>query len=131
MKARLPMMLDDPQTSKFAGLDDFEMFETRDEDFFLDGPVSRRVAVLDFDAATGGILPGARFVDPGKRKLGNYDCPAEEGIFGRSFQQVSAFATVLRTIAACAVPGMSNSAAYVAAPLTLSRPSTRLTGCPM
>ncbi len=98
MKARLPMMLDDPQTSKFAGLDDFEMFETRDEDFFLDGPVSRRVAVLDFDAATGGVLPGARFVDPGKRKLGNYDCPAEEGIFGRSFQQVSAFATVLRTM---------------------------------
>lgn len=98
MKARLPMMLDDPQTSRFAGLDDFEMFETRDEDFFLDGPVSRRVAVLDFDAATGGVLPGARFVEPGKRKLGSYDCPAEEGIFGRSFQQVSAFATVLRTM---------------------------------
>ena len=98
MKARLPMMLDDPQTSKYAGLDDFETFETRDEDFFLDGPVSRRVAVLDFDAATGSVLPGARFVDPGKRKFGNYDCPAEEGIFGRSFQQVSAFATVLRTM---------------------------------
>jgi hypothetical protein len=92
------MMLDDPQTSKFAGLDDFEMFESRDEDFFLDGPVSRRVAVLDFDAATGSVLPGARFVDPGKRKFGNYDCPAEEGIFGRSFQQVSSFATVLRTM---------------------------------
>jgi hypothetical protein len=98
VKARLPMMLDDPQTSKYAGLDDFEMFDTRDEDFFLDGPVSRRVAVLDFDAATGAVLPGARFVDPGKRKLGSYDCPAEEGIFGRSFQQVSAFATVLRTM---------------------------------
>lgn len=98
MKARLPMMLDDPQTSKHAGLDDFEMFETRDEDFFLDGPVSRRVAVLDFDAATGSVLPGARFVDPGKRKFGSYDCPAEEGIYGRSFQQVSAFATVLRTM---------------------------------
>jgi hypothetical protein len=98
VKARLPMMLDDPQTSKIADLDDFEMFETRDEDFFLDGPVSRRVAVLDFDAANGSVLPGARFVDPGKRKLGNYDCPAEEGIYGRSFQQVSAFATVLRTM---------------------------------
>jgi len=98
VKAKLPMMLDDPQTSKYAGLPDFEMFETRDEDFFLDGPVSRRVAVLDFDAATGGVLPGARFVDPGKRKFGSYDCPAEEGILGRSFQQVSAFATVLRTM---------------------------------
>lgn len=98
MKARLPMMLDDPETSRYAGLDDFEMFDTRDEDFFLDGPVSRRVAVLDFDAANGAVLPGARFADPGKRKLGGYDCPAEEGIFGRSFQQVNAFATVLRTM---------------------------------
>lgn len=98
MKARLPMMLDDPQTSKYAGLDDFEMFDTRDEEFFLDGPVSRRVAVLDFDAATGAVLPGARFVDPGKRKLGSYECPAAEGIYGRSFQQVNAFATVLRTM---------------------------------
>ena len=98
MKARLPMMIDDPQTSKYAGLDDFETFITHDEDFFLDGPVSRRVAVLDFDAQSGGILPGARFVDPGKRKLGSYECPAEEGIYGRSFQQVNAFATVLRTM---------------------------------
>ncbi|MFP5286433.1 MAG: hypothetical protein ACLGI9_11900, partial [Thermoanaerobaculia bacterium] len=98
MKARLPMMLDDPQTSKYAGLDDFETFISRDEDFFLDGPVSRRVAVLDFDPATGAVLPGARFLDPGKRKLGCYDCPGEEGIYGRSFQQVNAFATVLRTM---------------------------------
>jgi hypothetical protein len=98
VKARLPMMLDDPQTSKYAGLDDFETFITHDEDFFLDGPVSRRVAVLDFDAANGAVVPGARFVDPGKRKFGSYDCPAEEGIYGRSFQQVNAFATVLRTM---------------------------------
>ncbi|MFL6198269.1 MAG: hypothetical protein ACJ76J_03750 [Thermoanaerobaculia bacterium] len=98
MKARLPMMLDDPETSRYAGLDDFEMFDTRDEDFFLDGPVSRRVAVLDFDADNGTVLPGARFADPGKRKLGGYECPAEEGIYGRSFQQVNAFATVLRTM---------------------------------
>ena len=53
-------MLDDPQSSKLSGLDDFEEFITREEDFFLDGPVSRRVAVLDFDPATGEILPGAR-----------------------------------------------------------------------
>lgn len=98
MKARLPMMIDDPQTSKYAGLNDFETFITRDEDFFLDGPVSRRVAVLDFDAATGTVLPGARFADPGKRKLGSYDCSGEEGIYGRPFQQVNAFATVLRTM---------------------------------
>lgn len=99
MQAKLPIMLDDPRTSRQAGLDDFEEFTTHDEEFFLDGPVSRRVAVLDFDHQTGGILPGARFVPPGRhRKLGRYEIPREEGIYARTFQQVSAFATVLRTM---------------------------------
>jgi hypothetical protein len=92
-------MLDDPQSSRLAGLDDFEEFISRDEDFFLDGPVSRRVAVLDFDPATGAILPGARFAPPdGKKKIGRYEITPEEGVYGRSFQQVCAFATVLRTM---------------------------------
>ncbi|MES1240742.1 MAG: hypothetical protein ABUT39_03905 [Acidobacteriota bacterium] len=99
MKARLPIMLDDPQFSKLAGLADFEEFHSRDEEFFLDGPVSRRVAVLDFDPGTGEILPGARFLPPGKkRKLGSYEIPKHEGVYGRTFQQVCAFATVLRTM---------------------------------
>lgn len=99
MKAKLPMMLDDPQTTRYAGLDDYEEFITRDEAFFLDGPVSRRVAVLDFDAATGEILPGARFTPPSKtRKCGRYAFPEDEGIYSRAFQQINAFATVLRTM---------------------------------
>jgi hypothetical protein len=92
-------MLDDPQSSRLAGLDEFEEFISREEDFFLDGPVSRRVAVLDFDPQTGGILPGARFVPPGKKKkFGAYELPGEEGVYGHAFQQVCAFATVLRTM---------------------------------
>lgn len=98
MKARLPMMLDDPHTSRYAGLDDYETFISREEDFFLDGPVSRRVAVLDFDEKSGAVLGGARFAVPGKRKLGSYEWPEEDGIYGRAFQQVNAFATVLRTM---------------------------------
>lgn len=98
MKAKLPIMLDDPQSTKLAGLDDFEEFITREEQFFLDGPVSRRVAVLDFDPTTGEILQGARFIPPGKKKLGCYDIPKEDGVYGRAFQQVCAFATVLRTM---------------------------------
>lgn len=102
MKAKLPMMLDDPQTTRYAGLDDYEEFITREEDFFLDGPVSRRVAVLDFDPATGEILPGARFTPPGlapnKSKFGRYSFPEDEGIYSRAFQQINAFATVLRTM---------------------------------
>lgn len=102
MKARLPIMLDDPQTSH-AGLDLFEELYTREEPFFLDGPVSRRVAVLDFDAATGALFPGARFIPPTpRRKIGRYEIPALEegagGIYSREFIQVSAFATVLRTM---------------------------------
>lgn len=96
MKAKLPMMIDDPQTAK-AGLDLYERFETREEDFFLDGPVSRRIAVLDF-ADDGKVLPGARFVAPGRRKFGSYEWPEDEGIFSRAFQQINAFSTVLRTM---------------------------------
>jgi len=99
MQVRLPIMLGDPQTSKDGGLDNFEEFTTRDEDFFLDGPVSRRVAVIDLDPETGGIFPGSRLVPPrGRRKFGRYEIPKEEGIYGREFQQVSAFATVLGTM---------------------------------
>ena len=102
MIAKLPMMLDDPQTSRYAGLEDYEEFITREEDFFLDGPVSRRVAVLDFDAATGEIRAGARFTPPGvppnKSKYGRYAFPEDEGIYSRAFQQINAFATVLRTM---------------------------------
>lgn len=63
----------------------------------LDGPVSRRVAVIDFDPATGALVPGARFLAPDKnRKLGRYavanllDCEALD------FMQVSVFGAVMR-----------------------------------
>ncbi len=98
MKARLPIMLDDPQTSH-AGLDLFEEFYSHEEPFFLDGPVSRRVAVLDFDEATGALFPGARFLPPTpRRKIGRYEIPEAGGIYCREFIQVSTFATVLRTM---------------------------------
>ena len=36
------------------------------ERFFLDGPVTERVAVLDFDIATGALAQGTRFI-PGTK----------------------------------------------------------------
>jgi hypothetical protein len=100
MKVRLPTMVDDP-TSQAAGLDVVENCDSQDEEFFLDGPVSRRLAVLDFDDA-GALRPGARFVSPAAgRKLGRYETVTQgstDGIYDRAFQQVCTFATVHKTM---------------------------------
>jgi hypothetical protein len=90
-------MVDDP-TAQAAGLDMVESFDSQDEEFFLDGPVSRRLAVLDFDES-GALRPGARFVPPGAgRKLGKYEVPEKDGLYECAFQQVSTFGTVLKTM---------------------------------
>lgn len=79
-----------------------ENFILTSEEFFLDGPVTKRVAVLDFDPRTGELVPGARFMPPDKRRVrGRYDLPKDGGEYDLAsphFQQVSVFATVLRTM---------------------------------
>src|SRR3954463_6017848 len=93
-------MVDDP-TSQAAGLDMVENCDSQDEEFFLDGPVSRRLAVLDFDES-GALRTGARFVPPAAgRKLGRYEIAtpgSTDGIYDRAFQQVCTFATVHKTM---------------------------------
>lgn len=99
MKVRIPIMIDDPYTSQKGFDRDYEMVPTRDEDFFLDGPVTRRVAVLDFDPATGALRPGARYVPPPPGKdEGTYEFAGPDGIYAPSFIQVSAFSTILQTM---------------------------------
>ena len=72
MKAYLPIIIQDPSTSREANLPTVEGMVAEDE-FFLDGPVSRRVAVLDFDpdpVKRAGVV----FVPPKKGgKEGGYD----------------------------------------------------------
>ena len=66
MKVRVPIVIKDPVTAKYYAMDRTEPYTIKNEDIFLDGPVSRRVAVLDFDAQTGQLLPGSRFKPPEK-----------------------------------------------------------------
>src|SRR2546427_2158052 len=96
MKVRIPVMVQDRWTAMQKGLPPTEEV-TVEEDFFLDGPVTRRVAVLDFDPKTGALLPGSRFLPPAKTaQPGRYDLSLD---FADSrFNQVSVLGAVLQTI---------------------------------
>lgn len=65
----------------------------------LDGPVSRRVAIVDIDPDTGQVLKGAKFLAPKPgNKLGSYQIRNDKDIHARDFQQVSLFGAVMKTI---------------------------------
>jgi hypothetical protein len=100
MEVIVPMMIQDSFVAQVKGMDRLtEQFVIKRESFFLDGPVTRRVAVLDLDADTGALHPGSRFVPPKPgRKRGTYEIANPDNINARDFIQVSVFATVLRTM---------------------------------
>ncbi|UCC58375.1 MAG: hypothetical protein JSW14_00110 [Candidatus Bathyarchaeum sp.] len=110
MKARIPLMIQDPRTSTLAGIRATEGFDPVHEDFFLDGPVTKRVAVLDFSPTTGELLKGAYFRPPPPgRKRGWYSYTRtgpkndvykakEKQLYSPVFMQTSVFATVLKTM---------------------------------
>lgn len=94
------MMVQDPDIA--AGMRAVEEFDITQEDFFLDGPVTRQVAVLDFDPLSGDLTPGVTFVPPQKkRQLGRYRLTRTRQGYDLSeldFFKVSVFASVLRTM---------------------------------
>lgn len=100
MEVMVPMMIQDPFVAQVKGMDRLtEQFVIKRESFFLDGPITRRVAVLDLDADTGALHPGSRFGPPKPgRKRGTYEIANAEDVRARDFIQVSVFATVLRTL---------------------------------
>ncbi|MFA6965249.1 hypothetical protein [Bosea sp. (in: a-proteobacteria)] len=66
----------------------------------LDGPVTRRLAIIDIDPATGALVPGARFEPAAKgRQYGRYAIADQQDHAGSDFQQVSVFTTVLAVMA--------------------------------
>ena len=74
-----------------------ENFHVDRDEVFLDGPVSDRLAVLDLNASTDRLRPGARF------RPGTGDTPGEYDVDTGDFQspafiQVNAFGTALKTM---------------------------------
>jgi hypothetical protein len=64
------------------------------DDPLLDGPVSRRLAVVDIDPVSGLVAPGARFVPPKRsQKYATFDTNDRQAMM-----QVSVFTTVMRVI---------------------------------
>ncbi len=103
MKVKLPILIKDRMHSEFLEVPVSENWFAVGEDFFLDGPVTRRVAVLDFDPETGELLPGTKFLPPqGKKKVGRYDVPdkieTKEQLTDPNFIRVCALSAVLRTM---------------------------------
>lgn len=99
MKIQIPMMIQDPKLSKLEGLERIKESHGVDEDFFLDGPVSRRVAILDLDPKTGRLEPGVPFRPPvGGQTLWRYVLTDKDDIYARDSIALSVFGTVLRTM---------------------------------
>jgi hypothetical protein len=110
MKTILPLMIQDPTIKqrlkeKIPTLEGF----TLEEDFLLDGPISRQVAVLDFSPETGELIKGAKWIKPSRYKLGWYENEQgkrldkhkkliPEELTTPAFLKVNVFATVRKTM---------------------------------
>ncbi len=101
MRVKLPYLVQDQLTAAKKGMRPIESFHYDGDEIFLDGPVSRRVAILDFDEDNGELLEPIKFHPPtAHRKLGRYDIPSHPSPSNRNFQRVSVFSTILKTIRA-------------------------------
>jgi hypothetical protein len=73
MRVRVPVIVKDPEVSEWKDIDPTENVDIESEETFLDGPISPRVAVLDFEPGSGRISPGVPFVPPkGQNDRGYY-----------------------------------------------------------
>lgn len=95
-------MVQDPNTTRYKNLKFVEDSFAEGESYFLDGPVSERVAVLDFDEESGELRPGVRFAPQG-RVLAHYEVTRLPGskaydIRARDFQMVSVLGSILKTM---------------------------------
>ncbi|MGU3497627.1 hypothetical protein [Mycobacterium sp. C31M] len=73
MQVRIPVIVKDPVVTRYKDVEPTEDILVEDG-AFLDGPVSPRVAVLDFAPDKGTLAPPARYVAPkGRSKRGSYE----------------------------------------------------------
>jgi len=100
MRVQVPVLIKDPSVSQWKDLPLAEPFEIENEDVYLDGPVSRRVAVLDFEPGSGRLRLGARFIPPEKPDgVGRYEVPMSGDLANPAFVQAAVFGGVHKTIA--------------------------------
>ena len=99
-------MIQDPRTKRYD-MKISEGFMPVIDDYFLDGPITSRIAVLDFDPNTGDLQKGAKFTlpKPGRKTAFYTNEDGEEihkmtgkEIYSSEFMQVSVFATVLKVL---------------------------------
>jgi hypothetical protein len=99
MKIRIPVLTKDPSVAAWKGVPLYEMYSLETEDVLLDGPVSRRVAILDFDPATGSLAKGATFLPPKDAKsAGLYQFNNDGTLKDNALHQVLVFGGVHKTI---------------------------------
>ncbi len=101
MKVKLPLMIQDAVSAEIKGLRHLVEFKEFDnEPFFIAGPVTERVAILDFDPNSGQLRPGVPFSKPVGRSRGTYEVtvPQSQEPPSPDFISVNVLATILRTL---------------------------------
>jgi hypothetical protein len=98
----LPLIVKDPLVTDSKDVPPTETFVLAGEDVFLDGPITPRVALLDFDDKTGQLRPGVRFAAPGSESGRGAYRPSSARAPGESLPReaasVSVFGTVFKTM---------------------------------
>jgi hypothetical protein len=99
MRVRVPVLVKDPDVARYKGVPLTEAFVIEGEDVFLDGPISPRIAVLDFDPATGTLAPVARVsADAGDGAVLEYTLARPDALDDPAVMQVVAFGGVYKTL---------------------------------
>ena len=102
IRVEVPLVVKDPLVTDSKDVPPMEAFVIAGEDFFLDGPIARRVALLDFDSKTGILRPGVRFATPAAEGESGSYVPSPETAPGdalaREAASVSVFGTVFKTL---------------------------------
>ncbi len=100
MDILLPVLVQDKMSKQYAGVDPVGHVLIRSENVLLNGPVSRRVAVLDFNPKTGALETGAEFLPPAPPGVrGKYHVTDEKDLSSNDLNQVAVFAAVMKTMA--------------------------------
>ena len=98
MKVKLPLLIQDQLTAQMKGMPPVEYLTKHHEEFFLDGPVTKRVAILNFDPETGALSPGVPFRPENGKDAAGYVIKNPNDLNSPDFNQVSVFATILKAI---------------------------------